>query len=182
MPEVGEKGKGKGETEGGERGAGSGEQVGADAIERLGGEDPVLLTSFLSSDPAATLTRLKCSRAEVERGRVIANNRDNLPDPKDDVAVRMWMSRVGDGGDDLAAIFRAVDALAELGVAIRRIRSSGAPLRIDELQINGHDLQNLGLSEGPDVGRVLRTLLEEVLEDPDHNNKEYLLARAMQEL
>ncbi len=173
MPEVGEKGKGK---------RGGGEVHISEVTDRFGGSDPVFLTAFLSSDPAVTLARLKCSRAEVERGRVIGDNRANLPDAKDDVAVRKWMSRVGDGADDLAAIAQAEDASAELDGAIRRIRSSGAPLTLDELAIDGNDLQSLGLSEGPDVGRVLRTLLEEVLENPDRNDKEYLLGRAKQKL
>ncbi len=66
LPEVslqGEEGRGKREL---------------DALPR----DAVLITAFLSRDPAATLTRLKCSNQDIERGRAIGHWRDKYPDPK----------------------------------------------------------------------------------------------------
>ncbi len=38
-------------------------------VDRFMPRDPVLVTSFLSSDPATTLARLRCSNAEIERGQ-----------------------------------------------------------------------------------------------------------------
>jgi len=43
--------------------------------------------------------------------------------------------------------------------------------------VKGDDLIAAGVRPGPDVGEVLARLLEEVLEDPTRNTKEYLLAR-----
>jgi hypothetical protein len=39
-------------------------------------------------------------------------------------------------------------------------------------------MSELGLSPGPKFGVILRALLEEVIEDPSLNTREYLLARA----
>jgi putative nucleotidyltransferase with HDIG domain len=53
-----------------------------------------------------------------------------------------------------------------------------SPHRIPDLAIDGSDLLELGFEEGPRVGEVLRLLLEDVIEDPDRNERAYLLGRA----
>ena len=78
--------------------------VGPVDIDRFEVRDPVLITSVLSGDPAQTLTRLKCSRAEIERGRRIGRFRDRWPDVDSAVEVRRWMSRVGEAVDDLVCL------------------------------------------------------------------------------
>ena len=135
--------------------------------------DPVLITAFLSSDPAATLTRLKASRAEVDRGRAIGVLRAlPLPPPDDAGRVRRFLSTLGPRADDVLAI-AGDPALDE---AARRVRASGAPLTLADLAVTGHDLVARGLS-GPEVGAALRRLLDEVLDDPARNEREYLLTR-----
>jgi tRNA nucleotidyltransferase (CCA-adding enzyme) len=52
------------------------------------------------------------------------------------------------------------------------------PHRLSDLAINGSDLIELGLRPGPELGRVLRDLLHDVVEDPSVNTREALLARA----
>jgi len=135
--------------------------------------DPVLITSFLSSDPAATLTRLRASRAEVDRGRSIGVLRAlPLPSPDDPPRVRRFLSTLGPRADDVVAI-AGDPALDE---ATRQVRASGAPLALADLAVTGHDLVARGLS-GPEVGATLRRLLDEVLDDPARNAREYLLSR-----
>ncbi len=51
---------------------------------------------------------------------------------------------------------------------------------MSDLAVRGDDLKALGLQEGPEVGRVLRLLLDEVVEDPGRNERDWLLARAAQ--
>ena len=41
------------------------------------------------------------------------------------------------------------------------------------------DLIDAGISPGPQMGEILNALLEEVLEDPEKNQKDYLLTRAV---
>jgi tRNA nucleotidyltransferase (CCA-adding enzyme) len=145
-----------------------------DALPR----DPVLITSHLSADPEATLRRLKCSNAEIERGRRIAAHRGQWPDAASAVAVRRWLARVGPAADDLLAIARADGRHAALGEAADAVRRAGAPLTIGELAITGQDLLALGVPQGPRVGEVLRGLLEEALEDPTVNTTPRLRQRA----
>ena len=54
----------------------------------------------------------------------------------------------------------------------------GQPHRLADLEVDGADLIAVGYSEGPELGRVLRTLLAEVVEDPERNRREHLLSRA----
>jgi tRNA nucleotidyltransferase (CCA-adding enzyme) len=54
--------------------------------------------------------------------------------------------------------------------------------RLDRLAVDGADLIALGFREGPDLGRVLRALLDEVIEEPARNDRDALLARAREEL
>lgn len=52
------------------------------------------------------------------------------------------------------------------------------PMEINDMVINGQDVMKvLKITPGPVVGKVLRELFEEVLEDTSKNNKEYLLSR-----
>lgn len=51
-------------------------------------------------------------------------------------------------------------------------------LCIGDLKITGSELIKMGLNEGPLVGKVLKELFEEVLNNPDKNTKEYLRGRA----
>lgn len=49
---------------------------------------------------------------------------------------------------------------------------------ISSLKISGRDLIAEGIEPGPAIGEILALLLEDVLENPEHNNKEYLIDKA----
>jgi poly(A) polymerase/tRNA nucleotidyltransferase (CCA-adding enzyme) len=52
------------------------------------------------------------------------------------------------------------------------------PMEINDMAINGKDvMETLKLKPGPEVGKILKELFDEVLEDTGKNNKEYLLSR-----
>ena len=160
-----------------EVGAGSGPE-GFDVLNRMP-RDPVLLTSHVSTDPAATLRRLKCSRAEMERGRRLAEHRGTWPDPAKAVAVRRWMAGAGPAVDDLVALAGAQGHPAGLEAAVAAVRASGAPLGIGDLAIRGEDLLAAGVPPGPAVGQTLRRLLDSVLEQPELNTRDALLRLAV---
>ena len=49
-------------------------------------------------------------------------------------------------------------------------------LKLSELAIGGKDLIAIGVKPGPDMGRILKVLLDRVLEEPELNTREQLLA------
>jgi len=154
-----------------EIGAGSGELGAVDKLPR----DPVLVTAYLAKDPASLLTRLKCSNKDIERGRAIGQWRERYPDAKNAVAIRHWLAATGEYADDLLALLPAPSS--PLPRAVAAIRAKNPPLTLKDLAVRGDDLIAAGVRPGPDVGETLARLLEEVLEDPTRNTKEYLLSR-----
>ncbi len=73
-----------------------------------------------------------------------------------------------------------LDAVVRLRAELEHQRES--PHRVSDLAVHGDDLKALGLREGPEVGRILRLLLDEVVEDPGRNERAWLLARATKEI
>jgi tRNA nucleotidyltransferase (CCA-adding enzyme) len=98
-------------------------------------------------------------------------------------------------GDTLAAdliAHKAADLAAkrvepvELA-GIERLRQlveeeSTQPHRITDLAVSGDDLKRIGFVEGPELGRLLKALLDDVVDDPDRNDPAWLLERAAREL
>ncbi len=154
------------------RDAGNGMRDGLKEVDKLP-RDPVLMTAFLAKDPASLLTRLKCSSRDIERGRAIAAWRDRYPEARDQAAVRRWLSQAGEAAGDLLAIQR--DAKLQATIAVIKRRND--PLTLKDLAVRGDDLIEAGVRSGPEVGDTLQRLLDEVLEDPTRNTREYLLSR-----
>ena len=80
------------------------------------------------------------------------------------------------------------DRTAELLERIRRvqfevaaIRVAGDCIELKNLEISGQDLMAIGIPHGPEIGRTLHALLDQVLQDPSQNHRERLteLARGM---
>ena len=71
----------------------------------------------------------------------------------------------------------ALDALVRL---LRQERVQ--PHRIADLAVTGDDLIAIGYREGPLIGQVLATLLDDVVTDPSRNDRGWLLERAGKEL
>lgn len=71
------------------------------------------------------------------------------------------------------------EALAALRARLESERES--PHRLSDLAIDGSDLIELGFESGPELGRTLQLLLDEVVERPASNRRDWLLARAARE-
>jgi tRNA nucleotidyltransferase (CCA-adding enzyme) len=82
------------------------------------------------------------------------------------------MARLGPGGN--AEIAGRLDALAKLAVII----AFRDPIEIADLAIDGEDLQRAGIQNGPQMGKVLKALLDRVIENPALNTNSDLLALA----
>ena len=106
-----------------------------------------------------------------------------------DKAIRRIVRRVGpENVDDLIAL-RVGDRLGsgtKVGLTKklqqfkeRSLEVQKEPISTRMLAVNGNDLiRELKLKPGPAIGRIQDALLEEVLDDPKRNTKEYLLERA----
>ena len=140
------------------------------------------------------LQRLRCSNARVDHVVHLIAQQHSLPAPDaPDAAIRRWIRRVGrDFLPDLLrlriATLRARDAAAEekeefrkLVRRTRKILRTHPPLEITDLAIGGRELMELGVKPGPRLGEILRELLERVLDDPELNTREALLALARDE-
>ncbi|MBI4500117.1 MAG: CCA tRNA nucleotidyltransferase [Gemmatimonadetes bacterium] len=154
-------------------------------IDRFPVRDPVLMTAYLSQDPRATLERLRCSGAEIERGVRIQRFRERPVDSGHPTAVRRWLAEVNQAADDLVTVAGADDPPrgAALAAAVGQVRSSGAPVKLSQLAVTGEDLIAEGVPADKRMGEILRRLLDAVLEDPARNNRDALLdlARALAE-
>ncbi len=57
------------------------------------------------------------------------------------------------------------------------IKAAGDPITLKDLAVKGSDLIAAGMKPGPEMGTVLNRMLEDVLGNPEHNSKSYLLGR-----
>ena len=66
---------------------------------------------------------------------------------------------------------------------VRALLKQNPPLAVGDLAVTGNDLrQELNLTPGPLLGRLLQALLELVLDDPEQNQRPRLLALARETL
>lgn len=136
------------------------------------------------------LVRLRYSNAERKATGILLANADVPLDARGAADVRRWLHRVSpDHWRDACSLQRAELAarshaagLSELDAFEQTVEgelASRPPLRVADLAIDGTALlTHGGVSRGPQVGRMLRALLDRVLEDPRLNTEEQLLAIA----
>lgn len=136
------------------------------------------------------LRRLKYDNATHRMVVTLVREHDNairLTEP----AVRKAIGKVGEDLFPLLLEVKQADLLAqstykreekqekldELNRIYRRIIERGDCLSLKELAVNGRDLIDAGVKPGREVGSILAKMLEEVLDVPEHNTREYLLER-----
>ena len=137
----------------------------------------------------AILERLRCSRElRAKVVSLIEHHMFNITDDWSDAAVRRFIARAGrENLEDLLALreadglSRGDDAVVAQNASIRkrleRVLASDAAFKMKDLAIGGADIMEaLGIGEGPEVGRILERLLDDVLENPADNTRERLLS------
>ena len=109
-----------------------------------------------------------------------------------DSAVRRFIQRVGIDNIDELFRLRMADAQSnaktsfnpeEITILQKRISEvlhQDMALKITDLKVRGEDLVAIGVKEGPQLGSILRELLDMVIDDPMLNTKEKLLEKAKQ--
>ncbi len=71
--------------------------------------------------------------------------------------------------------------LKEIRLIYEEVLAADNCISLKELAITGADLIAAGMSPGKEMGVTLNRLLEDVIDYPEHNNKEYLLYAAFNE-
>ena len=61
-----------------------------------------------------------------------------------------------------------------LGSMYKKIIDDNDCLSVKDLAVNGRDIMDLGIPAGPGVGKILKQLLDAVLDDPSANDKDKL--------
>ena len=140
--------------------------------------DPVLLTSILADRADQVLARLRSSTAEVSRAaRIVAG--PAAPAGPTAGAVRRWLHATGPGAEDLLAMhLLRTGQPAPWSRTVADIHARGEAVNRAGLAVSGRDLAEAGVAPGPAMGRILDALLDEVLDDPGRNTRDYLLTRA----
>ena len=137
------------------------------------------------------MTRLRFSRETLTRvSHLVRHHMFDYRPEWTAAAVRRFVRNVGP--DHIADLFdlRIADNignglktgfphyLEELRTRVEEILAAREALSLRDLEIDGGDvMRELGLAPGPRVGRILDRLLEEVIEDPGRNRREWLLRR-----
>ena len=67
------------------------------------------------------------------------------------------------------------DHLAQVEALYRQILEQNQCVSLKSLALTGNDLIALGIPKGKEIGIVLNELLEDVIAQPEHNNREYLI-------
>jgi tRNA nucleotidyltransferase (CCA-adding enzyme) len=122
----------------------------------------------------------------------LVREHDFQTDTVDELFARRFLREHGDGlARDLVAHKEAdlraknvddaeLERTLRLGALIEQ--ESAQPHRVADLAVGGNDLLELGYREGPELGTVLSRLLDDVVEDPSRNSREWLLERAREQL
>ena len=150
------------------------------------------------------MKRMKFSKSEIERtATLVKNHMFFFPHVEEgmsseeiekinekawsDAAVRRFISRVGEENIDDLFQLRIADAASNPKTAfepreiehlqrrISEVREKDMALKITDLAVTGEDIIALGIPRGPEVGKVLEYLLDQVLEDPLVNTKDKLV-------
>ncbi len=137
--------------------------------------------------------RLRLSNQEVEKIFLLVRYHMFYYQPEHtDASIRRFMRKVGLENINDILDLREADRLGSGArktswrleeMKERMISQLHQPFAITDMAINGHDvMEELGLKPGPQLGKILNELFEKVLENPELNTKEILLAEAKKSL
>ena len=134
------------------------------------------------------MRRLKFDNATMDQVKRIVLYHDARPQP-DERQIRRLLHRAGEdifpelfqvmGADILAqSEYRKIEKLVNLERVHQvydEIPKRKDCISLKNLQVTGKDLIAAGMEPGKKIGEILNQMLEDVLETPEHNEREYLL-------
>lgn len=96
-----------------------------------------------------------------------------------DLADDLLILRLGDNGGKRGYHYQTpgitLDKQREL---LRIVREKGEAIQTSDLAINGHDLIEAGFEPGPNMGKILAYLTDEVVDNPEENEADNLISLA----
>lgn len=138
---------------------------------------------------ADILRRLHLDNDTISKVKILIHYHDRrpLPEPKQ---VRRLVSKTGAElfvplmqlkradtlGQNPVTIEEKLRVIDEIEEVFRNVTADGTEYNIRTLAINGSDLKALGISEGRQIGRILKQMLELVIEGSVENEQESLLS------
>ncbi|MDF2887262.1 MAG: Polynucleotide adenylyltransferase region [Lacrimispora sp.] len=140
------------------------------------------LLRFLDPKQAAgILKELKLDNDTVEQVRLLTDLwKREIPASKPEI--RKVMSRIKTSLFEDLLSFQTVflngpylEQLKTVGQYAEEIINDGNCIRLKDMAVTGRDLIESGIKPGPRMGEILEVLFDEVIKNPDNNNREYLL-------
>lgn len=132
------------------------------------------------------LSRLKYPKKLTEEVLLLVKMHMRLLDLDNKKSTKKFMNKIGLDNLEGYLALRKADILAsttndtlmsveKMEQAFNDIIEEKAPMTVNDLAINGHDLMGLGY-RGQEIAKVKKQLLEMVLDKPEINTKDHLLA------
>ena len=144
---------------------------------------------------AAILRRLKFDNDTISKVKKYVKYHDYKIEPRPR-AVRRALNKIGKEYFEQILELQQADMLAqstyqrdEKEATLRQVRALYEEIlrkeecvSLKELALTGKDLMELGVPQGKQLGMILQQLLEDVLENPEHNTREYLVTLVQQKI
>ena len=136
------------------------------------------------------LKRMKYDNNTIAKVLLLVQYHDQRVNSKK--SIRKLLSKVGEENfNDLIKVWTAdikaqnpkfieekLDAINAIKDKFKEIIESNQCFSLKDLAISGKDLIKLGIKPGKEIGIILNKLLEEVIENPELNDKDKLIKRA----
>ncbi|WP_031516277.1 CCA tRNA nucleotidyltransferase [Desulfofalx alkaliphila] len=131
------------------------------------------------------LTRLKFDNKTIAVVTVLVKEHMSRFEFLREKSVKKFINRVGvENLDDLFALQIAdikgsarsddFSMVTDLRSKVDEVLNKGEPMTVKELAINGVDLIRMGIKPGPAIGKMLKQVLDLVMEEPSLNTREKL--------
>ena len=135
------------------------------------------------------LERLRFGKDEIRKiTALISFHMIDYKEGWSDAAVRRLIKRVGQDNIDELLVLRKADIIAHgimddkpdllthLEQRIAKLREANIAVNITDLAIDGKKVMEvLGLKSGPEVGKILKKMLELIIDNPELNSEEELI-------
>ena len=69
-----------------------------------------------------------------------------------------------------------IQRLSDIRRLYKEVKNDNECMSLKELAVKGADLIAAGIRPGPGMGEILQKMLEDVIEEPSHNDREYLMS------